>query len=102
MTDHSTRIQSLPITEVENWLSGLVNRHARTRTRVVVENEGTLVAAIVSPEDLLRLDELDRQREADFSVIDELHEIFKDVSAEEIEREVDRVLAKKETAGGNG
>jgi hypothetical protein len=52
------------------------------------------VAGLVSAEDLRRLEQLDREREADFVVVDEVRVAFRDVPDEEIEQEVDRALAK--------
>lgn len=67
--------------------------HLRTNeARIVVEERGVPVAAIVSAHDLARLDRLDAKREADFRIIDDLRGAFNDVSDEEIERETDRVL----------
>lgn len=67
--------------------------HLRTsEARIVVEDRGVPVAAIISARDLARLDRLDAKREADFRIIDDLRGAFSDVSDEEIEREADRVL----------
>lgn len=83
----------MKISEVRGQLNSLVNRVYRHEARVVVEKNGIPVAGIVSADDLRRLDQLDRQREADFEVFDELPEAFKDVPDDEIEREADRALA---------
>jgi prevent-host-death family protein len=86
--------ETMNLAEVRDQLTGLVNRVRRKEARVLVEESGVPVAAIVSPEDLRRLDQLDEEREADFAVVDELREAFKDVPAEEIEREADRAIAE--------
>ncbi|MDP9474044.1 MAG: type II toxin-antitoxin system Phd/YefM family antitoxin [Chloroflexota bacterium] len=86
--------QTMKISEVRGQLNTLVNRVYRKETRVLVEKSGIPVAAIVSTEDLKRLDQLDAEREADFAVVDELREAFKDVPPEELEREAERAIAE--------
>jgi prevent-host-death family protein len=65
----------------------------RTETRVLVEKSGIPVAAIISAKDLARLTRLEAERERDFAILDEMREAFKDVPAEEIEREVTKALS---------
>ncbi len=89
--------QSMKATDARRQFAGVINRVARKEARVVVEKSGIPVAAIVSAEDVRRLDRLDwleREREADFAVIDELRAAFKDVPPEEIEREAERTLTE--------
>ena len=61
---------------------------------MLIERSGIPVAAIVSASDLARLERMDKQREADFAVLDEIREAFKDVPSVEIEREIDQALAE--------
>lgn len=91
--------KSMTIAEVRGQLDTLVNRVRHKETRVIVEQGGVAVAAIVSTDDLARLDRLDAEREADFAVIDELREAFRDVPDEEIERETDRILGINQADG---
>ena len=86
--------QTMKISEVKQQLNRLVNRVYRHETRVMVEKSGIPVAGIVSAEDLRRLDQLDRERAERFKVLEEFGEAFKDVPAEELEREVARALAE--------
>ncbi len=92
MREQQPMTQTMKISEVRGQLNTLVNRVFRKETRVLVEKSGIPVAAIVSTEDLKRLDQLDAEREADFAVVDELREAFAGVPDEEIERETDRIL----------
>lgn len=87
-------IETMKISDVRGQLNSLVNRVYRHESRVIVEKSGIPVAGIVSAEDLRRLDQLDRQREADFAVFDELRAAFSDVPDEEIEREAIRAIAE--------
>jgi prevent-host-death family protein len=94
--------ETMKISDVRGQLNTLVNRVYRKETRVVVEKSGIPVAGIVSAEDLRRLDELDRnerEREADFAVLDELREAFAGVPVEELERETDRITAEIRAEG---
>jgi prevent-host-death family protein len=84
--------ETIRISEVRTRLNTLVNTVYREHTRVVVEKSGIPVAALVSIDDLERLERLDRERETRFAVIDEMREAFNDVPEEEIERETDRIL----------
>lgn len=85
--------QTMSISNIRGHFNEVVNRVYRKDTRVVVEKSGIPVAAIVSTDDLARLDRLDRERAARFAVIDEARAAFHGVSDEEIERETDRILA---------
>jgi prevent-host-death family protein len=86
--------QTMKISEVKQQFNRLVNQVYRRETRVMVEKSGIPVAGIVSAEDLRRLDRLDRERVERFKVLEEFGEAFKDVPAEELEREVARALAE--------
>ncbi len=86
--------ETMKISEVRGQLNTLVNRVYRKETRVLVEKSGIPVAALVSTDDLQRLNQLDAEREVDFAVIDEMRTAFKDVPPEEIEREAARALAE--------
>jgi prevent-host-death family protein len=68
--------------------SKVLNDVFRGESRVVVEKSGIPVAAIISASDFKRLARLEAERNRDFDILDELREAFKDVPAEEIEREV--------------
>ena len=72
--------------------SKLLNDVFRQENRVLIEKSGIPVAAIISAEDFKRLAHLEAERNNDFAILDEMHEAFKDVPAEEIEREVANAL----------
>jgi hypothetical protein len=50
------------------------------------------VAAVVSAEDLHRLEKLDAERDRDFPILDEIGRAFKDVPHDELESEVRHAL----------
>lgn len=77
----------------QNW-SQLLNKVFRDQTRVVVEKSGIPVAAVISAEELERFIRLEEQIERNFAVLDEVGEKFKEISAQEIEQEVNKALSK--------
>ena len=92
MRDRYPTTETMKISDVRGQLNTLVNRVYRKETRVVVEKSGIPVAGLVSAEDLRRLDQLDREREARFAIVDEVRQAFAGVPDDEIERETDRIL----------
>lgn len=98
MSTPSPTTETMKISEVKPRRNSLVNRVYRQETRILVEKSGIPVAGLVSAADLQRLDQLDRERARRFSILDEFGEAFKDVPAEELEREVARALAEVRAA----
>jgi hypothetical protein len=101
----SATIQRMKITDVGREIGGLVDRLARGETRVLVEWGGVPVAALVSPDDLKRLDRIEcetaeggeeacseERREKGWDAIRQISQAFADVPIEEIEREVELAL----------
>ena len=86
--------ETLNLTETRRTFSQLVNDVYRRKKRVIVEKNGIPVAAVISSDDLKRLQQLDEQRERDFAVIDEIRAAFADVPEEEIERELAKAIAE--------
>jgi prevent-host-death family protein len=94
MPGKQPQTQTMKISDVKNHLSSLVNDVYRNETRILVEKAGIPVAGLVSPADLERLTQLDKNRDELFTLIDRMREAFKDVDPEEIEREADRAVAE--------
>ena len=92
MSTQPIATQTMKISEVKSRLSSLVNEIYRTRTRVIVEKSGIPVAALVSIEELARLDRLQQEWDERFAVIDQMREAFKDISPDEIERDVTAIV----------
>ncbi len=84
--------QTLNITTARSQLSDLVNQVFRRESRVIIEKSGIPVAALVSAEDVARLEEFERQREEDSAFLDEIQAKFIEVPLEEHEREVARAV----------
>jgi prevent-host-death family protein len=94
MRNASPTTQTLKITDVKNRLSSLVNAVYREEKRVLIERAGIPVAAIVSPDDLRRLAELQERDRQAWEVLEAMRAPFRDVAPEEIEREADRAIAQ--------
>ena len=92
MTKRDRTTTTMKASEARDQWSGVLSKVSQEATRILIERNGVPVAAVVSTIDLQRLAEFDAQREQDFSVLDEIGEAFKDVSDEELEREVNRAL----------
>ena len=94
MRDRIPMTQTMNATTVRQAWSQLLNKVYRRETRVIVEKSGIPVVALVSLEDLERLQRYEEQRAKDFAILDEMGEAFKDVPPEDIEREVAKALAE--------
>jgi prevent-host-death family protein len=87
-------IESLKFTEARPKLSSLLDRVFRRETRVRLYKGSVPVAAIVSIGDLEQLEQLDRQREADFDEIFGIGKYFLDVSDDELQEQIDKAVAE--------
>ena len=94
MAEKQPMTQTMNVSEARKQWSSLVNQVARKQTRVLVEKSGAPVAAIVSADDLARLQQMDEQRERDFAVLQEIGDAFKEVPPEELEEHVRNALAE--------
>jgi len=83
----------------QEW-SKILNKVFREETRIVVEKSGIPVAAIISAEDLKRLDRLEKERSDRFRVLDEIKTAFQDTPESEIENEADQALTRVRQATG--
>ena len=90
MREQEPMTQTMKISDVKNTLSSLVNKVYRNETRVLVEKSGIPVAAIVSAEDLSRLQQLDRAWDAGTRAMERVGAAFADVPVDELEAKVDQ------------
>jgi prevent-host-death family protein len=72
----------------------ILKKVARHEHRVLVQRGGIAVAAIVSADDLARLQRFEAERKRDFSVLYEIGDKFKNVPPQELEREVTKAVAE--------
>jgi prevent-host-death family protein len=87
--------ETMKISDVKNTLSSLVNKVYRKETRVLVEKAGIPVVALVSADDLNRLQQLDRAWNERTNAIERFSQAFADVPTEEAEAEVARIIAER-------
>ena len=87
-------MQTIEVSQGSDQLSQLVTRVRQEQIRVVLEQGGVPVAAIVSADDLQELLRWKRQREEAFGIIDEIRAAFADVSDVELEREIDDAISE--------
>ncbi len=92
MRERRPMTQTINASDARQQWSELLNKVFRKETRVIVEKSGIPVAAIVSADDLERLNRYDQEWKERFKALEETWEAFKDVPAEEIEREVTKAL----------
>lgn len=86
--------QVMKSSDVRQQWSQLLNKVFTDKSRIVVEKSGIPVAAVISAEELERFTKLEEQRERNFAILDEIGEKFKDIPAQEIEHEVNKVLVQ--------
>ena len=94
MRERNPMTQTMKASDARQQFSDVINRVYRKETRVVVERSGIPVAAIVSAEDLARLDRYEQERVARFAGLSRISEAFADVPVDELEQEVDRAVAE--------
>ena len=93
MREQPPMTQTMNISEVKQQISSVVNRVYRQETRVLVEKSGIPVAAVVSTEDLARLQHLDREWEQTTQAIARLSQAFGDIPVPELEAKIDEIIA---------
>lgn len=89
--------ETMKISEVKSHLSSLVNEVYRKEKRIIIEKSGIPVAAVVSMDELERLDRMQRDWDERFATIDHVREAFKDVPPEEIERNLSALVSEMRT-----
>jgi prevent-host-death family protein len=94
MPEQEPMTQTMKISEVKSRLSSLVNEVYRKETRVLVEKAGIPVAALVSADDLDRLQQLDRDWNAGTRALERFSEALADVPVDELETQIARIIAE--------
>lgn len=93
MDNHEPTTRTMTMAAVEHGLPGLVEAIHRDGTRVILEQDGIPVAALVSIADAARLQQLDRQWDTHTRALERFSAAFADVPTEEAEAEVARIIA---------
>jgi prevent-host-death family protein len=92
MSKYLVPTETLKFTEARPQLSELLNRVFRREARIVIQKGDIPVAALVSMNDLERIEAWAAEREKNFEILDEIGAVFAGIPPEEFEREVDRAL----------
>jgi prevent-host-death family protein len=93
MDDGQRRTRTIKASQAHAEWGRLLDSVRRKEARVLVEKDGVPVAAIVSADDLERLNRFDTEREERFSILDEMGQAFADESPEEADRQVQQAIA---------
>lgn len=86
--------QTQNVSDVQNRLTNLVDAVYRKEARVLIEQNGVPVAALVSAEDLERLAELAREQAERRRLLARLREPFRHIPPHQIEEDVAAVIAE--------
>jgi prevent-host-death family protein len=92
MRERNPMTQTIKASDVRQQWSDILNKVFRKETQVIVEKSGIPVAAIISTDDLARLQRLEAERNKDFALIDEMRAAFADVPEAELEQETTNAL----------
>ncbi|HLI26937.1 MAG TPA: hypothetical protein VKZ60_07710 [Chloroflexota bacterium] len=86
-------IERLDLAAARRQWARLLARVRQRQARVLLEHNGVPLAALVHPDDLARLAQLDAERAVDFQALDAARAAFADVPDAELEREVAKAIA---------
>lgn len=94
MLGRKPKKESLSVSEAEGRFGDLVSDVSQDDARVLVEKDGVPVAGIIPMVDMRRLARLDEQDREAYEILETIRSRFDDVSAEEIERQTERIMAE--------
>ena len=94
MREQQLETRTMKISDVKKSLSSLVNEVYQKKTRVLVEKSGIPGAAILSVDDLARLNQLDCEWHEGARTMERISEAFADVPVEELEAKIDQIIAE--------
>ncbi len=93
MREPEPTTQTMKASQARQEWSQILNRVFRKQTRVLVEKSGIPVAAIVSADDLERLDRLDAERRARFEAIEAIRAKNTHKDPDEVEQDIAEEIA---------
>lgn len=82
-------VQTKSLEEFKSDPQGSIEQVIHSEARIMVQKDGVALAVLISVADLDELQQLESERDRDFAVLEEIRETFKDIPAEEIEREAE-------------
>jgi prevent-host-death family protein len=94
MTELERTTHTVETGDAQRCFDDLVDEVKKPRTRVVVQREGKIVAALVSAADFEYLEHTDRQRAEHFKLIQEIQARNADKDPKEAERDIAEAIAE--------
>lgn len=94
MINHEPTTEKIDAATAREQWDVVLDRAANHETRIVIERDGTPVAAVISIHEFELYERLLHQRAALLASISDLRDDFKDVPNDEIDREVAKALAE--------
>jgi prevent-host-death family protein len=94
MTDLRRAVRNVEAAQAQRSFDDLLNEVNEQRTRVVVERDGKVVAALISEADLERLEALDRRAAEGWRTIEEIWARNADIDPDEAERDIAEAIAE--------
>lgn len=98
MTDQRRVRRTADVSDVGEQLGALLGHVARGQVRLVVQQDGKDVAAVISASDLERLEMLDRRAAEGWKAIQEIWARNADIDPEEAERDIAEAIAEVRAA----
>ena len=93
MRPPSPSTEAVNASDVRQQFASVLNSVFRHERRVLVEKSGIPVAAVVSTDDLRRLERLDEEDREAMRIVDAMRKPFAGISSDEIEREAANAVA---------
>ena len=94
MTDQVRVRRTVDVSEAGELLTTLLGQIERSQIRLVVQQDGKDVAALISAYDLERLEMLDRRAAEGWKAIQEIQARFSHMDPEEVERDIAEAIAE--------
>jgi len=94
MAKHHPGTETMTASQVRQEFASTINRVAKEETRVIVEKNGVPVAVMLPISDLRRLERMDEQFQRDWEIVEAFRRPFRDIPADEIEREAAKAIAE--------
>ncbi|MDQ3693441.1 MAG: hypothetical protein M3464_07420 [Chloroflexota bacterium] len=94
MGEQKPTTRTMEVSEVKDQLSSQVAAVARSEARIVVEESGVPVAAIISHQDLIWLQQFEQSWDEGTRALERISEAFADVPTAEMEAEIDRIITE--------
>lgn len=94
MSEPVAAVQTMNVSTARQEWADVINRVHQGEVRVLLEEGGIPMAAVVSAEDLQRLLRFEEERAERGRVLDRVSMPFRNIPVEELEREVEQAVAE--------